>query len=61
MKTFVQLKGGETINLAHVVRFIEHADRVEIFLSDGGNRTLTDTSAMNILLNTLKDQTIFTY
>lgn len=61
MKTLVQLKGDETINLAHIVRFVEHMESVEIFLSDGTARQITDPKSMSIFSVALREHTIFTY
>jgi hypothetical protein len=61
MKSFIQFKGGETINVAHIVKFVEQPDNIQIFLSDGTTRSLTDQKAINKFTNELKEGMIFTY
>ena len=61
MKSFIQFKGGETINVAHIVKFVEQPDNIQIFLSDGSSRSLTDQKAIIKFINELKEGMIFTY
>jgi hypothetical protein len=49
MKSFIQFKGGETINVAHIVKFVEQPDNIQIFLSDGSTRSLTEAIATRAL------------
>jgi hypothetical protein len=55
---FIVLKGGETINLAHVARFTPSADantRIDLFPSDGSKKTIEGPRAVNLFLSGLKD------
>jgi hypothetical protein len=55
---FIVLKGGETINLSHVMRFEERELAITLWLSDGTQRKITDNGSRNRFTNALKDYLI---